>query len=64
MPIYDYICAKCGKKFEQTVSVNAEESERLNQKCECGEMGTRNFNTQKKIPMYMASIPGFTRRKF
>jgi putative FmdB family regulatory protein len=37
MPVYEYECASCGKKFERVESIKAENIDR--RKCECGKMG-------------------------
>ena len=63
MAIYEYQCTNedCEEIFNQMVSANAEEKERLEQKCpKCGSLGKRTWGIGA---IYMAGIKGMTRRK-
>jgi putative FmdB family regulatory protein len=63
MPNYDYKCEKCGEKFIRIVPLAATEEERLNQKCDCGGDGKRDFMTQGQTAIYVTGTGGMTRRK-
>lgn len=48
MPLYDYHCIKCGKKFERYSSVE----NRHNVKCECGERADKLMSMSAKTEIF------------
>ena len=50
MPIYDYLCRECGKKFEALVRKPGIDTP------QCPACGTENL--EQEISMFLAPVPG------